>query len=92
MTVPEFDRFDRLDELTSDLAQMRLELGELLAAERVQRVRAFADSGADSVSAADRYADEVSLDLAESIIKLKAEIAAAEVAWEFLLEWMGTEV
>lgn len=75
----------RLEDITADLAQMHLELGELVAAEKVQRVRAYEDSGEGSVSAADRYADGAVLDLTESIIKLKAEIRATEVEWEFLM-------
>ena len=77
--------FTRLEDLTDALAQMHLELGELVAAEKVQRVRAYEDSGESSVSGADRYADGAVLDLTESIIKLKAEIRATEVEWEFLM-------
>lgn len=79
------ERLTELEALTADLAQFHLELGELVAAERVQRVRAFQDSGEESVSAADRYADGATLDLTEQIIKLKAEIRATEVHWDFLM-------
>lgn len=78
----------QLEDLTADLAQMHLELGELVAAEKEQRVRAYEDSGMDSVSAADRYADAAVLDLATEIIKLKSEIRASEVQWEFLMACM----
>jgi hypothetical protein len=79
------ERFAELEDLTADLVQLHLELGELVAAERVQRVRAYEDSGMDSVSAADRYADGATLDLTEQIIKLKSEIKAGEVHWDFLM-------
>lgn len=78
----------QLEDLTADLAQMHLELGELVGAEKEQRVRAYDDSGMDSVSAADRYADGAVLDLTTEIIKLKAEIRASEVQWEFLMACM----
>ena len=76
---------DTLSDLTYELAGKRRELGEMLAAAREQRVRAFEESGLDSVSAADRYADAVVLDLDCDIIKLKADIAAAETEWQYLM-------
>ena len=77
---------DELADLTYTLSEARRELGELLSVEREQRVRAFEESGLDSVSAADRYADAVVLDLSCDIIKLKAEIAAMETEWEYLMK------
>ena len=88
MSTPQFTEHSRLDELTGELCQFRLELGELLAAEKEQRVRAWQDADTDKVSAADRYADAVTLDLTLDIIRLKAEIAAAETEWQFLMRWM----
>lgn len=89
--IPEFDRFEQLDELTGQIASDRLQLGELLAAEREQRIRAYEDYTGSTVSGAGQYADAVTLDLSLDIIKLKAQIAAAETEWEFLLEWMGAD-
>lgn len=91
MTVPDFDRFNHLDQITADIASLRLQLGELLAAEREQRVRAVEDYEGSTISGANSYADAVTLDLSLEIIKTKAEIAAAETEWEFLLEWMSAD-
>ncbi len=88
MTVPGFTEHAYLKELTSTLSGFRLELGELLAAEKEQRVRAIQDSGEETVAAANRYADMACMDLGLDIIRLKAEIAAAETEWEFLMRWM----
>lgn len=81
----------QLEDLTADLAQMHLELGELVGAEKEQRVRAYEDSGESSVSGADRYADAAVLDLTTEIIKLKSEIRASEVQWQFLMACMRGE-
>lgn len=91
MTIPEFDRFEQLDELTAEIAALRLQLGELMAAEREQRIRAYEDYDGGTVSGANQYADAVTLDLSFDIIKTKAQIAASETEWEFLLEWMGSD-
>jgi hypothetical protein len=85
------EAYTQFEDLTADLAQMHLELGEMVAAEKEQRVRAYEDSGESSVSAADRYADAAVLDLTTEIIKLKSEIRASEVQWEFLMACMRGE-
>jgi hypothetical protein len=89
VSAPDFSGFDRLEELTRDLGALRLELGEVMATAREQRIRAFQDSGEESVSASDRYADGACLDLDLDIIRLKADIASAETEWEFLMGWMA---
>jgi hypothetical protein len=88
VTTPAFTEHSQLETLTRELSQFRLELGELLVAEKEQRIRAVQDSGEDTVSGANRYADMACMDLALDIIRLKAEIAAAETEWEFLMRWM----
>jgi len=74
---------ERLAELTRDLAAKHLQLGTLMSAEREGRLRAYEESEATSVSAADRYADLSILPLSKDIIMLKAEIKALEVEWEW---------
>lgn len=93
MPTPEFgaDDFDALVDLTAELSTKQAELGDMLAVEREQRVRAWEDADTDKVTAADRYADAATLDLSMDIARLKGEIAGLRTEWEFLMAWMQAD-
>ena len=83
MTSPDY--WDRLDQVTEDLAIRHRELGELLAAERDCQVRSWHESTESSVTGRDRYASLVALDLSRDIFKLRGEIKALEAEQTYLL-------
>jgi hypothetical protein len=74
-----------LADITVQLTRSHRELGELLAAEREGRIMAYQMTDETSVSAKDRAADVAVLPLSIDIIKLKCEIKALEVEWQFLM-------
>lgn len=67
-----------LRNLTDDLMVKRGALAELLMEERRQRMRSVAASGEGSVSARDREADMLTVELSTDIIDAKLRIAALE--------------
>lgn len=79
------DTFDRLTAVTNDLLIKHRELGELVAAEKEGRVRGYFEADETSVSAREKVADFQVLDLTTDIIRLKADIAALEVEWKYLM-------
>lgn len=74
-----------LGELTIRLGRAHRELGELVAAEREGRLMSYSMADETSVSGKDRAADLAVLPLSLDIIKLKSEIKALEVEWQFLM-------
>lgn len=80
--------FDRLLEVTIQLARKHVELADLTAAEKEGKVTGHFRAEEKSVSARDREAEFQVLNLTTDIIRLKGHIAALEVEHRTLLAWL----
>lgn len=91
MAVPPFGEGELalLRATTDELKAVRLELAELLVAERQGRIEAYHDSDEKSSTARDRYADYVVLDLSNEITKLRAQVNALCDERDLLIAWLN---
>ncbi len=75
----------RLESLTTELADSHRELAQILAAEKECKVRTWVESQETTLGARERQGDSMALGLTVDAIRLKGEIAALEAERTYLL-------
>lgn len=81
---------DELETVATDIADLHLQVAELIAAEHEAKTTAWFNAESQYISERDRIADFNALSLSLDLIKLRGELSAAESRrsfLEFVVHW-----
>lgn len=75
---------ERYENVTAHLRDARLELAQIVTAEREQKLRGFVESSETSISAREKTAAYMAFDCTRDAIQLQAQIAVLEDERDYL--------